>query len=148
VIEAVLPGCFTGMTLQHNPILPLIARWKRPVSGGPFNWKPLEACIAAHPRSKFVRASDVFPRRSGLMRSTFYRRYMAPQGCLYALGLFFWRGKRLMCVIVIMRTAKQGDLDEPEMKLLKRIYPHFQTALRRIGSLERGTQPGRPLKNF
>ena len=27
VIEAALPGCFVGMTLQHNPILPMIARW-------------------------------------------------------------------------------------------------------------------------
>ena len=137
VIEAALPGCFVGMTLQHNPILPMIARWTRPISDGSFNSKPLEAYLAAHPRSKFVRASDVFPRRSELMKSTFYRQYMAPQKCLYALGLFFWSGQRLICVIVIMCTAKQGDLDEPKLKLLKHLYPQFQTALRRLGSLER-----------
>ncbi len=73
VIEPVIPGCFVGMTLQHNPILPMIARWTRPISGGSFNSKPLEAYIAAHPRSKFVRASDVLPRRSELMKSSFYR---------------------------------------------------------------------------
>jgi len=137
VIEAALPGCFVGMTLQHNPILPMIARWTRPISDGSFNSKPLEAYLAAHPRSKFVRASDVFPRRSELMKSTFYRQYMAPQKCLYALGLFFWSGQRLIGVIVIMRTAEQGDLDQTEMKLLQHLYPHFQTALRRLGSLER-----------
>ena len=137
VIEAALPGCFVGMTLQHNPILPMIARWTRPISDGSFNSKRLETYLAAHPRSKFVRASDVFPRRSELMKSTFYRQYMAPQKCLYALGLFFWSGQRLTCVIVIMRTAKQGDLDEPKMKLLQHLYPQFQTALRRLGSLER-----------
>jgi DNA-binding CsgD family transcriptional regulator len=136
VIEAALPGCFVGMTLQHNPILPMIARWTRPISDGSFNSKPLEAYLAAHPRSKFVRASDVFPRRSELMKSSFYRQYMVPQKCLYALGLFFWSGQRLICVIVIMRTAKQGDL-EPKMKLLQHLYPQFQTALRRLGSLER-----------
>ena len=137
VIEAALPGCFVGMTLQHNPILPMIARWTRPISDGSFNSKPLEAYLAAHPRSKFVRASDVFPRRSELMKSTFYRQYMAPQKCLYALGLFFWSGQRLIGVIVIMRTAEQGDLAQTEMKLLQHLYPHFQTALRRLGSLER-----------
>jgi hypothetical protein len=137
VIEAVLPGCFVGMTLQHNPILPMIARWTRPISDGSFNSKPLQVYIAAHPRSKFVRASDVFPRRSELMKSTFYRKFMVPQRCLYALGLFLWSGQRLIGVIVIMRTAEQGDLDEPEMKLLQHLYPHFQTALRRLGSLER-----------
>ena len=137
VIEAVLPGCFVGMTLQHNPILPMIARWTRPISDGSFNSKPLQVYIAAHPRSKFVRASDVFPRRSELMKSTFYRKFMVPQRCLYALGLFLWSGQRLIGVIVMMRTAEQGDLDEPEMKLLQHLYPHFQTALRRLGSLER-----------
>jgi DNA-binding CsgD family transcriptional regulator len=137
VIEAALPGCFVGMTLQHNPILPMIARWTRPISDGSFNSKPLEAYLAAHPRSKFVRDSDVFPRRSELMKSTFYRQYMVPQKCLYALGLFFWSGQRLICVIVIMRTAKHGDFDEPKLKLLQHLYPQFQTALRRLGSLER-----------
>jgi DNA-binding CsgD family transcriptional regulator len=62
---------------------------------------------------------------------------MAPQKCLYALGLFFWSDQRLIGVIVIMRTVKQGDLAEPEMKLLRHLYPQFQTALRRLGSLER-----------
>jgi isoamylase len=56
------------------------------------------------------------------MKSSIYRQYMAPQGCLYALGLFFWSGQRLICVIVVMRTAKQGDLAEPEMKLLQHLY--------------------------
>src|SRR4029077_10416810 len=37
----------------------------------------------------------------------------------------------------IMRTAKQGDLSPAEMKLLQQLYPHFLSALRRLGSLER-----------
>jgi hypothetical protein len=74
VIEAALPGCFVGMTLQHNPILPMIVRWTRPISGGPFNSKLLEAYLAAHPRSKFVRASDIFPTRSEMIANTWRRR--------------------------------------------------------------------------
>jgi DNA-binding CsgD family transcriptional regulator len=40
-------------------------------------------------------------------------------------------------VIVILRTATQGDFSPAEMKLLQHLYPQFLTALRRLGSLER-----------
>jgi DNA-binding CsgD family transcriptional regulator len=137
VINAAMPGSFMGVTLQHNPILPMITKWSRPIANGVFNSKPLEAYLDAHPRSKFVRTNDVFPQRSKLMKSDFYRQYMAPQKRHYAVGLFFWRGQRLICVIVIMRTQKQGDLTARQMNLLRHLYPQFQTALRRLASLER-----------
>ena len=47
VIEAVLPGCFVAMTLQHNPILPMIVRWTRPISDSYFNSKPLSLSCRA-----------------------------------------------------------------------------------------------------
>jgi DNA-binding CsgD family transcriptional regulator len=71
------------------------------------------------------------------MKSAFYRHYMAPQGCLHAVGLFFWKNQRLICVIAIMRTGAQGDLSPAEMKLLRQLYPQVLTALLRLGSLER-----------
>jgi DNA-binding CsgD family transcriptional regulator len=137
VIEAAIPDSFMGLTLQHNPIFPLIAKWSRPIPDGLFDFRPLEAYLREHPHSKFVRASDVFPDRRKLMKSDFYRQYMAPQKCSYATGLFFWKQQRLICVIVIMRTAKQGELNRAQINLLWRLYPQFQTALRRLGSLER-----------
>jgi len=36
-----------------------------------------------------------------------------------------------------MRTVTQGDFSSAETKLLRQLYPQFQTALRRLGSLER-----------
>jgi DNA-binding CsgD family transcriptional regulator len=51
--------------------------------------------------------------------------------------MFFWKSPRLVGVIVIMRTEKQGDLSAPQMDLLRRLYAQFQTALRRLGSHER-----------
>jgi DNA-binding CsgD family transcriptional regulator len=137
IIEAAIPDSFVGLTLQHNPILPMITKWTRPVANKLVDFKPLEFYLEAHPRSKFVRTSDVFPNRSKLMKSGFYRQYMAPQKCLYATALFFWKGQRLICVIVIMRTGKQGALNRGQMNLLRRLYPQFQTALRRLGLLER-----------
>jgi len=126
-----------GLTLQHNPILPMITRWTLPMPDGFFNTAPLKGYIAGRPRNRFVRISDVFSNRSSLMKSAFYRRYMAPQGCLHAVGLFFWKDERLICVIAIMRIAAQGDLLPAEMKLLRQLYPQILTALLRLGSLER-----------
>jgi DNA-binding CsgD family transcriptional regulator len=137
LLSAAIPNRLMGLTLQHNPILPMITRWTLPMPDGFFNAAPLKGYIAGRPRNKFVRISAAFANQSSLMKSAFYRRYMAPQGCLHAVGLFFWKDKRLICVIAIMRTATQGDLSSAEMKLLRQLYPQVLTALLRLGSLER-----------
>src|SRR6266702_6613873 len=137
LVSAAMPNRLMGMTLQHNPIFPMITRWTLPMPDGFFNAAPLKGYIAGRPRNRFVRISDVFSNRSSLMKSAFYRRYMSPQGCLHGVGLFFWKDERLICVIAIMRTATQGDLSPAEMKLLRQLYPQVLTALHRLGSLER-----------
>jgi len=131
VIEAVLPGSLVGLTLQHHPISPFIAKWSRPILDGSLDAKLIETYLIKHPRGRrFVRDTDVFPRRSALLRSDFYRKYMAPQKRSHAIGLFFWQRQRLLAIIVIMRTAKQGDFTPVQAKLLRRLYPQFETALR------------------
>jgi len=137
VINASIADSVIGLTLQHNPVFPLLAKWTRPMGNGFFNAKPLQNYLLSHPRNRIVRISDVFPKQDALRRSDFYRKYMAPSGCRYGVGLLFWRGRRLMAVIVIMRTAKQGDLTERQLGLLRSFYPQFQTALRRLRYLER-----------
>ncbi len=104
---------------------------------GFFTAEPLKSCIARQQRDRFVRISDLFSSRSSLVKSAFYRRYMAPQKCAHGVCLFFWKDQRLICVIAIMRTATQGDLSSAEMKLLQQLYPQFLTALCRLRSLER-----------
>ncbi len=137
VLSAAIPNRLMGMTLQPNPVLPMIARWTLPMPDGFFAAEPLKSYIARRPRHRFVRINDVFSNRRRLMKSAFYRRYMAPQRCVHGVGLFFWKDQRLICVIAIMRTATQGDLSPAEMNLLRQFYPQFLTALRRLGSLER-----------
>src|SRR5216117_1882168 len=137
LLAAAIPNRLIGLMLQPNPILPMIARWTLPMPDGFFTAEPLNSYIAAQPRQRFVRISDLFSNRSSLMKSAFYRRYMAPQRCAHGVGLFFWKGQRLVCVIAIMRTATQGDLSPAEMKLLRQLYPQVLTALLRLGSLER-----------
>src|SRR5437764_5461848 len=143
VIDAALPGSLVGLTLQHHPISPFIAKWSRPILDGSFDAKPIETYLSQHPRNRrFVQASDVFPRNGALVRSDFYRKYMAPQKRFYAIGLFFWQRQRLLAIIVIMRTAEQGDFTPVQTKLLRHLYSQFETALRRLqlGERERATR--------
>jgi len=149
VIEAVLPGSLVGLTLQHHPISPFIAKWSRPILNGSFNAGPIETYLSKHPRGRrFVRASDVFPKRAAMLRSDFYRKYMAPQQRVHAIGLFFWQRQRLLAIIVVMLTAEQGDFTSVQTKLLRHLYPQFETALRRLHSLERERAARTALESF
>jgi len=131
------PSCNLGLTLQHNPVRPTIAKWQHSIPGGAIDAEPLEAFLSAHPGSKIVRDSDVFPDRGDLLKSAFYRDYMKPRKCKHAIGLCFYSGQRLACVITVMRSGRQGEARQPEMRLLRRLYAEFNTALRRIRLLER-----------
>jgi DNA-binding CsgD family transcriptional regulator len=137
LLAAAIPNRLIGLMLQPNPILPMIARWTLPMPDEFFTAEPLENYIAAQQSQRFVRISDLFSNRSGLMKSAFYRRYMAPQKCAYGVCLFFWKRQKLICVIAIMRTATQGDFSSAEMNLIRQLYPQFLTALCRLRSLER-----------
>ena len=94
VINVTLPGSFVGLTLQHNPIMPTIAKWSYSIPDGNFNSIPLQDYLRSHPRRRFVRSSDIFSTMEKLEKSEFYQRYMEPQKRRYAIGLFFWRGQR------------------------------------------------------
>src|SRR5216117_1870655 len=137
VLSAAMPNGLVGLMLQPNPILPMIARWTSPMRDGFFTAEPLKSYSAVEARHRFVRISEFFSNRSSLIKSAFYRRYMAPQRCAHGVCLFFWKDQRLICVIAIMRTAAQGDLSPAEMNLLRQLYPQFLTALCRLRSLER-----------
>ncbi len=148
LLAAAVPNRLIGLMLQPNPILPMITRWTFSMSDGFFTAEPLKSYIAAQPRQRFVRISDLFSNRSSLMKSAFYRRYMAPQKCAHGVCLLFWKDQRLICVIGIMRTATQGDLSLAEMNLLQQLYPQFLTALRRLRSLEREHSLRMDLEDF
>ena len=148
LLAAAIPNRLIGLMLQPNPILPMIARWTLPVPDGFFAAAPLKSYIAAQPRQRFVQISELFSNRSSLVKSAFYRRYMAPQKCAHAVCLLFWQGHRLICVIAIMRTATQEDLSPAEMNLIRQLYPQFLTALCRLRSLEREHSVRMDLEEF
>src|SRR6266536_5363524 len=85
LLSAAIPNRLIGLMLQPNPILPMITRWTLPVPDGFFAAAPLKSYIAAQQRQRFVRISDLFSNRSSLMKSAFYRRYMASQKCAHGV---------------------------------------------------------------
>jgi len=137
LLSAAVPNRVIGLTLQHTPILPLIARWTQPMPRGFFAAEPLQSYVAKRPRQKFVRIGDLFSNRHSFIKSAFYRRYIAPQKCAHTIGLFFWNARRLLGVIVIVRDAKQGAFSRSEIKLIRQLYAQFRTALDRLRSAER-----------
>jgi len=137
LLAAAIPNRLIGFTLQHNPILPPFTKWTLPMPDGFFVAEPLKTYIAAQRRKKIVCISDLFSNRRSFMKSRFYRRYLAPQECAQGACLLFREKQRLVCAIVIMRAATQGDLSPAEMKLLRQLYPQFLTALQRLRSLGR-----------
>jgi len=137
LLSAAILNRVIGLSLQHNPLSPMIARWTRSVPGDFFAAEPLKSYAARPPRKKFVRLSYLYRNQNSFARSVFYRHYIAPQRCSHGIVLFFWKRQRLICGIAIMRSATQGDFSPAEMMLLRQLYPQFLTALHRLESLER-----------
>src|SRR5215468_8560219 len=137
LLSASIANHSVGLSLQQNPNVSVIAKWTRSIPDDFFSTKALNRCATQSPRKKLVRLDDLFRNRSSFVRSGFYRRFMAPHKCVQGVTLFFWKRQRLICVIAILRNAKQGDFSQAEMKLLRQLYPQFLAALRRIESLDR-----------
>jgi DNA-binding CsgD family transcriptional regulator len=137
-IDAALPNCFVGLTLQHTPIFPRIVRSTEKVLNGFFPIAPIQNYFAANPRRQLVQARDIFSDERKFKMSLLYRNCMAPVNGRYATGLFFWNSGRLLAVIVIMRSAAQGPFSQEERRVLRQLYPQFRTALERLRLLERG----------
>ena len=136
-IEAALPTCFIGLTSQHTPILPRVARSTGRLPGNFFPIVPIEKYFSAHPHRKIVFISDLFSGERRFKKSPFYRNCMVPVNGQCAIGLFFWDIRRLLAAIIVVRNARQGELSPPEMRLIRQLHTQFQTALGRLRSLER-----------
>jgi DNA-binding CsgD family transcriptional regulator len=137
VIEAALPTCFIGLTLQHSPILPRIAKSTEKLSGSFFPITPIEKYFKTHPHRNVIFIGDFYSDMRHFRRSLFYRDCMMPINGRCAIGLFFWDVRRLLAAIIVVRSVQQGDLSRGEMRLVRHLHPQFQTALGRLRLLER-----------
>ena len=148
LLSASIANHSVGLLLQQNPSVHLIAKWTRSMPDDFFAAEALKRCATEPRRKKLLRFDDLFCNRRSLLRSSFYRRYMAPQKCAYVVTLLFWKKDRLICVIAILRTAKQGDFSPAEVKLLRQLYPQILAALGQVELLERERSVRADLEEF
>src|SRR6266550_1483109 len=137
VMEAALPTCFIGLTLQHSPIFPGIAKSTEKLSGSFFPIAPVEKYFKAHPHRNVVFIGDFYSDKRHFRRSSFYRDCMMPINGQCAIGLFFWDFRRLLAAIIVVCSVQQGELSRCEMRLVRHLHFQFQTALGRLRLLER-----------
>ena len=137
VIEAALPNCFIGLTLQHSPILPRIAKSTHKLPGSFFPIMPIKKYFSAHPHRNLLVINDFFSDQRHFRRSSFYRDCIVPINGRCAVGLFFWESRRLLAAIIVVRSEQQGELSPGEMRVIRCLHAQFQTALRRLHSRSR-----------
>ena len=137
ILGAALPTCFIGLTLQHTPISPRIAKATQKLSTSFLPILPVEKYFNAQPHRSVLFISDFFSDKRHFRRSAFYRGCMTPMNGRSAIGLFFWDVRRLLAAIIFVRSVQQGELSSREMKLVRHLHAQFQTALGRLRLLER-----------
>ena len=148
IIDIVVPDSLLGLTLQHNPVLPMVARWSFPVPEGLFEGESIEKFFNDRPHRKFAPVNKAFHAQKKFFKSKRNSPVTTTAKGLCGVGLFFRRRRRLVSVIIILRSAKQGNLTAEQMNMLRQLYPQFQTALRRLGALERERTARMAFENF
>ena len=108
LLSASIANHSVGLLLQQNPSVHLIAKWTRSMPDDFFAAEAIKRCATRPRRKKLLGFDDFFRNRSSLLRSSFYRRYMAPQRCAYGVTLLFWKKDRLICIIAILVYGEAG----------------------------------------
>ena len=137
VIQAALPSCFIGLTLQHSPFLPRIAKSTKKLSASFFPIMAFKKYFSTHPHRNIVFINDFFSDECHFRRSSFYRGCIVPLNGRCAIGLFFWDIRRLLASIIVVRNLQQGELSPGEVRVIGHLHSQFQTALHRLHSRSR-----------
>ena len=137
VIEAALPNCFIGLTLQHSPILPRITKSTGKLAASFFPIMAVKKYFSTHPHRNIVSINDFFSDERHFRRSSFYRGCIVPLNGRCAIGLFFWDIRRLLAAIIVVRNLQQGELSPGEVRVIGHLHSQFQTALHRLHSRSR-----------
>jgi len=137
VIQAALPSCFIGLTLQHSPILPRITKSTEKLAASFFPIMAVKKYFSTHPHRNIVSINDFFSDERHFRRSSFYRGCIVPLNGRCAIGLFFWDIRRLLAAIIVVRNLQQGELSPGEVRVIGHLHSQFQTALHRLHSRSR-----------
>jgi DNA-binding CsgD family transcriptional regulator/PAS domain-containing protein len=111
---------------------------------------PAFPVLVSQPGRKVLRLRDCFPDEKAMLRSRFFRDYMAPIDTRHAVALFFWNDRlnAIDCALALHRSDRMSDFDPEEIRAIERIYPHIETAFRRVAKLQNAAAIRQSLDGF
>lgn len=97
---------------------------------------PLKAFLLANPQNHLATFSDVMTDAQ-LLRSKFYREFMAPQHERFSVVLALWHGTSLRALIGLNRLQNDHDFSRTELGTLGSLRGHLGAALNGVLELQR-----------
>ncbi|HUG12034.1 MAG TPA: helix-turn-helix transcriptional regulator [Opitutaceae bacterium] len=88
--------------------------------------------LTGHPGVRLYRLSDIFPSQEEFQSSPLYQTFMQPYGWQDSVGLVYRRGAVVNSVISLRRPACRGAYRPGELKLLRKLHPHFEAVISRL----------------
>ena len=88
--------------------------------------------LTGHPGVRLYRLSDIFPNQKEFQSSPLYQIFMRPYGWEDSVGLVYRRGTEVNSVISLRRPAGRGAYRPEELKLLRKLHPHFEAVIGRL----------------
>src|SRR5262249_56023163 len=89
VIQAALPSCFIGLTLQHSSFLPRITKSTEKLAASFFPIMPIQKYFSTHSHRNIVFINDFFSDERHFRRSSFYPVSILPLNGRSPIHLFF-----------------------------------------------------------
>jgi DNA-binding CsgD family transcriptional regulator len=97
---------------------------------------PLKAFLLANPQKNLATLSDVMTHAQ-LLRSRFYREFLAPRRERFSAVLAFWHRNSLRALIGLNRLQNDRNFSRAELRTLKALHWHFSLALKTVRKLQR-----------
>ncbi len=104
--------------------------------------------LEAHPGIPAYQHSQMMSDPRKIVRTPYYRKYMAHYDWRYSAHLLFWQGKGVETSFALRRREEQGDFTPAEMAALHAVHPHIKVAFDRMKTFEQERQRRRLLEGF
>ncbi len=88
--------------------------------------------LTGHPGVRLYRLSEIFPNQRAFQSSPLFQTFMRPYGWQDSVGLVYRRGSAVHSVISLRRPAERGAYRPEELRLLRKLHPHFEAVISRL----------------
>jgi DNA-binding CsgD family transcriptional regulator len=142
LLHAVLPGATVWFAPAPDWVSPSAAFWEETAFKTEAQFQrfqerhPLKAFLLANPQKRLATLSDVMTDAQ-LLRSRFYREFMASRDERFSAVLAFWHRNSLRALIGLNRVQNDRDFSSAELRTLRSLHWHFGEALNRVRNLQR-----------